>query len=229
MEETKELPESHWPALPKWPGLRVQGKRVTQEQAAEILVRTDHLSFHSNDRAWNVICADITGVPYDDYSIPLDEFHARLERRAEVLEKLGALGLEYVNNDRIGSSFIYGPHGWCDWHGTIGCDGINVGKWPSVESVLSDWKKIAEAFPFLSLRSQLMSEEAETENSVPLVEFVVESGNAIVVEPGAEIIGAPRGYEGTFDDLLIRGRERGCTERQLREAVELVRRKMGAK
>ena len=35
--------------LPKWPALVVKGKKITKEEAAEILIRTDDFWFSAND------------------------------------------------------------------------------------------------------------------------------------------------------------------------------------
>ena len=38
--------------LTKWPRLPVVGKRITEEQANEILIRTNQWFFSTNDKEW---------------------------------------------------------------------------------------------------------------------------------------------------------------------------------
>ena len=51
--------------------------------------------------------------------------------------------LEYLSNHRIVSSWIGGPHGWCNWEGNIGCNNYNIGKHPSCKEVYNEWIKMS--------------------------------------------------------------------------------------
>lgn len=231
--------------LPKWPALVVVGKPVTKEQAMEILIRTDSLDFICNDKEWE---ADLNGIIY---GIRASEYggdrnlHSELKKRHgfpdndkynpefwDILEsyrrRYAPLELSYLRNDRIASSWIGGPHGWCSWDGVIGCSNYNIGKWPSVEEVHSDWTMIASEFPFLDLKCQLMNEEAgESGDTKPLVEFEVKDGKVRIYEP-EEILVKP--VFGDGDDLFSRFndpyRERGCSLSAVREAFEFVESKI---
>lgn len=144
--------------LTKWPRLLVVGDSVTEEQANEILVRTDQWYLTSNDKGWTGSIAFLVGG-----TGAMDKMYGGLtpQARQDLREELGALGLSYMYNSRIVSSFVGGPHGWCDWDGQIGCSTYNIGKWPSLEEVTEDWCKIAEAFPYLNLHSQLITDEGK--------------------------------------------------------------------
>lgn len=89
--------------------------------------------------------------------------------------KVGRVKTEYVNNSWFSSPYIGGPHGWMHPDGTIGY-ADNVGKWPSVETIYEDWKKIGEAFPQLNLKVTLMSGESCEDNTHPLVTMEIKNG-----------------------------------------------------
>lgn len=167
--------------LPKWPGCDVDGSPVNTTQAMEILVRTCGGYFSSNDREFvkQVERIYYTAVPFpeapdgeewwfDDHTYNKDEPQEdRRKRLARVWNlknnyrmAMGLLNLEYLVNHRVCSSYIGGPHGWCDWTGRIYQRDVNVGKWPSTTDIFDEWKTIAEAFPFLSLECRLLNHEA---------------------------------------------------------------------
>lgn len=146
--------------LPKWSRMVVSGDNITKEQAAEIIIRTCDIHFSTNDHSWRHQLNSILGIEPNDnkgwYFVPE-------EKRKELELSLGLLDLEYLQNEQIVSSWVGGPHGWCFWDGTIGCDGYNIGKWPSVKTVLKEWKLIAHTWPFLKLKCQLWDEEDDDE------------------------------------------------------------------
>lgn len=91
----------------------VTGEPVTVEQAEEILVRTDDLYFSTNAQDVRKDFYKILGVPTNQYG---DPFYTILQ---EVRQKLRVLPLAYLENRRILSAYVGGPHGWCDWSGDI--------------------------------------------------------------------------------------------------------------
>lgn len=213
--------------LPKWPALTVVGKKVTGRQAAEILIRTDDYmpdyTWGGNDRDHAKALNDLFGVSVFAYDMPDSDRQKRYDKIRALRQSMGILDLEYLDNSMIVSAWVGGPKGWCDWNGTIFCNYFNVGKWPSVEAVAEDWSKIAEAFPFLDLRSQLYSGETSESDSVPVVEFTVKNGAATVTEPESEIV--PVKF---LNDMAIINRftapftEHGISIEELREKLELV-------
>lgn len=226
----KKMNENKYPELIKWPGFVVVGKSVSKEQAAEIILRTDHCYFSTNDRAWDKTCKEILEYPRDEDDI------------GKWRESIGNIPLEYLNNSWIGSAYIGGPHGWCDWDGNIGCHYGNVGKWPSVKDVKNDWKAIADAFPFLDLGCQLYNAEIVYNAEIgelgaqPIVHFKIQDGFVGVYEPDGilkpDVYGAKSGSEATAWLALVTGapgRERGCTEEQLKMAFDICRKKFGTK
>jgi hypothetical protein len=226
--------------LPKWPALVVKGKPVTEDQAKEIIVRTDGFCFSCNDREWekeiNEIIYGVRGSTFGDLEKSLKERHNIDEKdwsgyydvKDTYTKKYSVLGgLNYITNSRIASSWIGGPHGWCAWNGRIGCSNYNIGKWPSVESVYNEWVIIAEAFPFLELKCQLMDSEAgENEEPKPVVEYEIKNGKVKIYEP-KDILDYPVfGSEDMIRRFTDPHAERGCSSKTLKEAFEFVAKKM---
>lgn len=204
--------------LPKWPALAVEGKPVTKEQAAEIIVRTDCFSFSCNDESWPVMLWEAIGLKSDRVGpVNWDDSEAAMKR-------LRRIELEYLCNARIASAWIGGPHGWCNWDGTIGCNNYNIGKWPSCEAVHGEWALIAAAFPFLDLRCQLFNGENCEDHSAPVIEFRVHNGAVESLVPATPMRLAAGTTESDVLSVLYSPssvRERGCTIEQFKWALKL--------
>lgn len=167
-----------YPGLPKWPQMYTTGKPVTLEQAKEIIRRTDTF-FHwpeyaGNDRAYAQRVIAALKVPifeqrHDGDISGLNE-HWKLEEAWRA--RWGYIHTEYVSNSWLACAFIFGPHGWCHPDGSIGFID-NIGKWPSCEEVIDEWRLIAEAFPFLHIDVTLMSGEECDSNIVPVFGLTV--------------------------------------------------------
>ena len=230
--------------LPKWPALAVVGKPVTRDQAMEILIRTDSLWLSSNDhqfdRLLNQYLFDIE-MPSDSYGakdaavrekLGLADEPGTWQKVYEYMDRkkaeLGHLSLSYLHNARIVSSWIGGPHGWCDWEGNIGSRNYNIGKWPGVKEVYEDWKNIAEAFPFLDLKCQLMGHEAGPDDGAenPVIEFTVKNGKVKMSVPKAAITSTSFGSADMYARFSNPHAERGCTFEMFKAAVDLVRTKI---
>jgi len=231
--------------LPKWPAMVVLGKPITKEQAAEIIIRTDSLWFGTNDRQFQreleSFFFDVQFTSYSRESVE-DAIKRKLgipegetnwlkiwEYKGKAEEGVKKIPLEYLHNYRIVSSWVGGPHGWCNWDGSIFCNNYNIGKWPSVEDVYNEWKSIAKEFPFLELRCQLMGHEngySETGVDEPVIEFVVKNGKVKMVEPKQPLSPTNNGIdEDAFSRLFAPGGERGCTLEQFKRSVTQVRQK----
>ena len=211
--------------LPKWPAMVVTGKKVTKEQAMEILIRTCSLSYIcTNDREFKrklyeyVYGVKSTGEEYSLYDYFPKDFAAEEKARTSMHERTKNFAdeLGYLKNSRIVSSWIGGPHGWCDWEGNIFCNTYNIGKHPSDEEVLADWILIAEAFPYLNLECQLFNGETCEENITPLIQYSVRHGKVISFIPTKSI--HPVG-DTNFD---FNRSERGCTFEQFKTAYYYV-------
>ena len=190
--------------LPKWPALLVVGEPVTKKQAAEIIIRTQHFFFNTNDRVFQDQLQEAVGL---DGDYDFDKIGKRYT-------EYKCLNIEFLVNSRIVSCYIGGPHGWCNWDGAIGCSSYNIGKWPTIEDVLAEWKTIAAAFPFLKLKSQLFSGEHDEEELKPVIQFNIADGQATIAT--IESLGMIR------DPLSLPARsfnERGCTIGRFKQAL----------
>lgn len=202
--------------LTKWPRLLVVGDPVTEEQANEILVRTNQWWLSTNDHDWERMIYNLMNVQIDQHNHPKYQDIRAFEEQHRVLN------LHYLDNARVVSSWIGGPKGWCDWDGTIGCGNYNIGKWPEVSEVLEDWQMIATAFPFLNLRAQLVPDEGEAQHAA--VEFTVHAGEVTCTAEPGELITAPTELSArTVLSILLPRRERGVPFARLKTALEQVR------
>jgi hypothetical protein len=219
--------------LPKWPALVVKGKPVTKDQAKEIIVRTSGFYFGCNDREWESIINELifgiraTSNEFDKllkekHGIDEKDFNKFWEIKESYYEKYSPIeNLYYLSNSRISSSWIGGPYGWCSWNGKIGCSNYNIGKYPSVTGVYNEWVRIAEAFPYLDLKCQLMDSEAgENEEPKPVVEFEIKNGKVEAYEPTGILDYPVFGSEDISFRFSNPYAERGCDQETLKDAFE---------
>ena len=216
--------------LPKWPAFVVVGKDVTREQAMEVIIRTTSFYFSSNDREFEKELYDFLGVKKEEYDRPSWEDISKIETELKVVRVAGsedfdedAGKLQYLDNYRVLSAWVGGPHGWINWDGKVGCNNSNIGKWPSVEEVQAEWEAIAKAFPFLDLKCQLFSGESCEKGIVPVVQFDICNGKVKAFEPKTVLKEPVSDTNDSMADLFTPGRERGCTIARFAEAVGYVR------
>ncbi len=210
--------------LTKWPRLIVIPERpepLTREQANEILLRTNGPYFHTNDRAWEKAVADVLGIPMSlKHLAGFSYWDMPYSAAAEWYKSIGGVGLHYLVNSRIMSSWIGGPHGWLDWDGNLGCSTWNIGKWPSYEEVQEDWSAIAAAFPYLDLHAQLITDEGEGEVAG---QWRVVGGQAAMVEPVERFRPRELSEAAVLARFVGRYAERGVDLERLREAAGQLR------
>lgn len=215
--------------LPKWPTLLVTGDKITPEQADRVIIRTTRLGgIYSSSRKWDSDVKKLFAIRSREklWRVPSEEWET-------VARRVGSLDLRHLSNERIRSSSVIGPNGWCDWDGRIGCAGISLTeKWPEVEEVDKEWSKIAHNFPFLRLTAQLVHEEWEHSPSewstryTPLVAWDVRNGTAeLRSDPGAllfppqELWETPEDASERVQRLAQPGSEIGVSVSRLRNAV----------
>lgn len=211
--------------LTKWSRLLVVGEDITPEQASVVIMRTTGWKLlSSNDHEWQRDVRSCLGLPPEDWWLNHPaSVREQFERRIEEFQReIGVLlGLDYLQNHRIMSSWIGGPHGWCDWDGTIGAANYNIGKWPGIEEFYAEWKILAQALPFLTMTAQLVPQEGAQGNAV--VECKMSQGKTSLAEGWFPLVAEP--IEPNLSILLFRSEgERGVTLARLREAYEHVRR-----
>lgn len=220
--------------LTNWPRLIVSGETVTPAQANQILIRTCdiHSSTTSNDPEWNNRVCEAFGIPNLDWEElhrmgPGDRPRNMLYRRARirlVSQSLGVMRLHFLRNSRISSTWIGGAHGWCDWQGTIACNTWNIGPSPTIAELIYDWETIADAFPYLTLDAQAVTDGGEGHVAA---QWHVANGNAKMVTPGP-LLTEPSDDLSMPDDPLSSDHERGVTYERLIEAIAQVRSQAGS-
>jgi hypothetical protein len=211
--------------LPKWCGHLVKGEPVSEEEAAEIIIRTNsYISDHDEigKEIWKTFgySPKVRTIKRSDGST----YQFNEYPHAQIREDFQQLNLSYIDNERIISHWIGGPNGWCNWDGTIFQANKNVGKWPDCEAIYEDWCKVAEAFPFLNLRSQILPCEMYTliENSpgiLPVIEFQVKNGKVSVVKP-TDLCVFPRDVEFYHTRFSLQNLD------QLREKIAIVKHRL---
>lgn len=214
--------------LKKWCGFLVRGKSVSKNQAAEILIRTDSNQFDFR-YAGNSEKNRTELKKYFGYNFKEDEpncYNKQLEIINNLRMQFGVLDLNYLTNSRIVTPFIQGPYGWCDWDGSIGCNSYNVGRWPSADGLYEEWKLIAECFPFLELRCQILQDEIGIDNPTPVLEFLVKEGNVEVRTEDLILQEKPakdsEKYLYTLAYMTDAERESGISIKELHEKLSLV-------
>lgn len=212
----------------KWPAMVVSGKKLTEQQAAEVLIRTDYhlpdFSYAGNDKHHARRLNRLFNFPdQPDRGLEnVSDWNAYYLKVEELKNRLGVMSLEYVGNAQIVSSWVGGPHGWCNWNGDVFCNSYNIGKWPEVREVAAEWGMIAEAFPFLDLRCQLFRGETGDDHNEPVVEFVVSQGVVVVTEQRGQIVPpvmAPLNAAILFGSTA---REQGIMVEELKDKLTLV-------
>lgn len=176
--------------LGKWPRLVAIGKRVSREQADDIIFRTTTWMPSTNDRNYEKHLLEITGFPKKiDYSVEQKEGReAYVKHVNEVWDKqdkwrkahMVVEDLQYLHTDRIASCWVGGPHGWINWNGNIACGNYNVGKRPEPKELLEDCQILARSFPFLEMDMLFLAEEGE---GPEVLHFVISKGEVTSVKP----------------------------------------------
>lgn len=169
--------------LPKWPQMRVAGRSVSPERALEIIRRTDNFFKYpsGNNKVWIKFVYDTVGIPYINYDMDEDWYSCDKKIRA-FHERWNYVSTEYVINDWISCAFIYGPHGWIHPDGNIYFSD-NVGKWPSSQELIDEWKIIATNFDDLELDVVFMSGEDADPDKHQVFGIEVRKGNVEIFGP----------------------------------------------
>ena len=152
--------------LPKWCQMIIEGDKITEEQAIEIIKRTDTFfvgECFGNNRSYIKEAKRLFDIK-DMSDFEKEDFNVRIEKyfknKEELILRWNSIELTHLVNRWISNSWIGGANGWCHPNGEIKyCD--NIGKYPDVEEVYSDLEKLAAAFPFLNMTVTLMNGERD--------------------------------------------------------------------
>lgn len=142
--------------LNKWCQVIITGKKITEEQALEIIRRTDSFfvgGYGGNDHDFDEQVEKICHIPNYD-----DNFEDYIELNKAWKEKWNTVFTSFIHNDWISSAYIHGPSGWCHPDGTIGYF-YNIGKYPTIKSVCEDMDVLGKEFPFLDLEVTICEDE----------------------------------------------------------------------
>lgn len=182
--------------LSKWPLMHVWGTPVSQEQAKEIILKTDRFfhelctSYGGNNHLWNAWAREQLGIGPIQKRLEAVQRQRGWEvaraRQHDVQERfcllLGAVPSSYVTNDWASSCYILGPHGWMHPNGALQFSD-SIGKYPEVPEVLQEWGALAKAFPYLDLTATLVNEDIEGEPPRYVASFRVQEGDCALLEP----------------------------------------------
>lgn len=207
-------------SLPKWPAISVLGKSVTEEQAAEIIIRCQDFNFFSNDKKWENQLNDTIGL----FGPSSNEYYREIEN---VQKQYQILELEYLAMERIASAYICGPNGWINWTGEVFQNNKNIGKWPSTTEVYNEWCTIAKAFPFLELTCILHDKEYNEDNPIPVVQYDIADGQVKIGPPTKFLTIDPR--LNLRDFSFMGSGERGCTIDRFKWALEVTEKSLKSK
>ena len=174
--------------LTKWPGFIVKGEPVTLEQADEIILRTNSWFLCTNNYYYINQVARALGFHSDKPPRYPSEELIDYNKKRKFEESIQVLNLDCLATERIVSSRINGPHGWCNYDGTIFSNNGNIGKYPSAEEVFQEWQTVATIFPYLDLTCQLLSHEITQDEAQPVIEFRVCKGNVTYCTTNLELI-----------------------------------------
>ena len=183
---THDLDRLEATCLPKWPQMLVWGAPVTQEQAKDIILRTDRFFSEvtnfpgGSNRRWIEWAQAELGFRHLVVS-DLPAARRRASEAESALRKaLGTVRTEYVHNTWASSSFGI-PYGWCHPDGTIWYE-YNVGSHPGTRCLFEEWQTIAEAFPYLDLTVTFFDGERLHEDREPVISFRVQNGHVTLLD-----------------------------------------------
>lgn len=154
--------------LPKWSQYIVNGDSITEEQALEIIRRTDHFFTEEHYVTWDCfekqVC-EICKIPHKKE----DTFYRLHDIFKKKWKCLGDF-YYFVNDWIYCNSGGAGYHGWCHPDATIGYCNHGYMKYPSVGNFHHELKILGNLFPFLHLYCTIMNadEGLATESIITL-------------------------------------------------------------
>ncbi|MND91206.1 hypothetical protein D3C80_833190 [compost metagenome] len=222
--------------LPKWPQIMIVGDDVTEEQAQDIILRTDKFITGISEaisRRFEPLREMIQRQSGMDAIVKAANKEARerdhegiayfLKYHAQkhIRDALGFCSMECIHNTWAASSYLYGAYGFCSPEGKIFYCDNSRGSYPSTQAYYEDLISLAKAFPYLRFKSSMYGGEHCDDNEVKcVISFVVENGT---VTPTREDFGlrqySTRGANAGADAItdILRG-ERNVKETALSPA-----------
>lgn len=168
--------------LNKWVQLVINGDTISEEQALEIIRRTDSAFYgemSGNNHDFITEANKILKKPKMDY----ENIEKYIQEEKLWKEKWKLVNdLNYLKNNWVSCSWIGGCHGWCHPDGTIGfCN--NIGKYPEVKEIYDELSILGKEFPFLNLICTITDREESEDNIQSLVTITLNHGKIDVIDP----------------------------------------------
>jgi hypothetical protein len=183
-----------------------KGKRVSKEEAAEIIRRTDAFYeklYNGNNHKFNRTLYRLSGVPANYEAI--DEDHSCCDMSARYMiegdtifdkmrvydkwktEEWGCLGLHHFLNHWISCAYIGGPYGWISPEGEVG--GLLYGEKYGIETeeLEEDLKKVSTEWPSLEFTVYLVDYPGGDDPFWVFAEWKVKNGVVTKVKEDYEI------------------------------------------
>lgn len=167
----------------KWSGLLSSGDSLSDEQTAEIIIKTNSWhKFYFNDD--NDIAFLIKKIYFNH--LPEEDQIDGPEQRLDIMKfyeifRLNNLNINYLKNNLIypRDDFAYGL--WIDWDGNTIKKDNDVGKKCSVIDLLNDVRQIKKNFPYIkNLTFQFLRYESKTPIDNPVILTIKIFGNDII-------------------------------------------------
>ena len=182
-----------------------KGKRVSKEEAAEIIRRTDAFYeklYNGNNHKFNRTLYRLSGVPANyealdedhsccdmDYRYILgDSFHDKFNVYDKwKTEEWGCLGLKHFLNHWISCAYIGGPYGWISPEGEVG--GLLYGEKYGIETeeLEEDLKKVATEWPSLEFTVYLVDYPGGDDPFWVFAEWKASGGKVELIKEDYEI------------------------------------------
>ena len=184
-----------------------KGKRVSKEEATEIIRRTDAFYeklYNGNNHKFNRTLYRLSGVKADYKAI--EDAHTCCDMDYKYIiggkdvfdniriydkwktEEWGCLGLHYFLNHWISCAYIGGPYGWISPEGEIG--GLLYGEKYGIETeeLEEDLKKVATEWPSLEFTVYLVDSSGSSDDPFWVyAEWKVSGGNVELIKEDYEI------------------------------------------
>lgn len=176
------------------PQIIITGSKITFEQANNIIFCTDKFfdSFleiygHAGNKLFIDAFKFTTNLNII-YDMKLS-FNELFEFDNFMHNKIKFINTECIANDFIDSSYIQGAHGWCNPDGTIYSTYNSRMKYPSINDIISDFKKIIKKFPFLNMNVTVMEYSDINDNNIPNYNLYINNGRIHKLEPNLSVHG----------------------------------------
>lgn len=153
------------------------GKRVSQKEAMKVLGKLDRafITTHSNDIDWQKQRDSLLGQDeLMSYGVDIKKIYK------EKFPNYEHIFLNYFSTEMGDSDFVRGPNGWMHPRGYI-WNTFNIGKYPTLDEILSDLVHIANEFPFIEMVVIIMDDAIEIDVRHPKIGILVNKGNVTLL------------------------------------------------